>query len=394
MDKVTKQHSLIIGCFVSVFLLVFHARIIHHIPFFLQRNYKSACHKVPDVTGQLRMTRLTQYNAFLESGLKQSSICAEHKRYTDLKDVLSNQSETIQFLGYDPGAHLEDYNYSMHHSQTGYFVTVIITEFFKQKVTSGGSSFYGLVYTENKLTLCTYADYFNGTYTVLCPMSSHCVHVNLTLLHTGFSQYQGITKRLDHVLLDAQICATSTQNCVTLPQHEYWYHDEHHSWKWHSDINFPVTDEEMCKTLDALGQLFMVGSSHMFYQYRYLLITCLNSVHDLKRRLFYVGAQYIYEIQKVIQDFSNPETYTWCHDNDTTAQRDYAFVNKLSDGKTKELSVCNSGRKTNITVLFQTGSWDVSYKKFQPTMKIAQSSLESVIHKASLLERSSQGLHF
>ena len=393
MHRIIK-YSFITGCFASVLVLMFHSNIIKSFAFCLFTDCKDACQEVFDVNSQLRMTHWMQYNKFLESGSKQSSLCTEYK-YTDLKEFLSNQSETIKFLGYDPGIHLEDYNYSIHHSQTGYFVTVTIIEFFKQKLTSGGSSFYGLAYTENKLALCTYTDHFNGTYTVLCPMSSHCVHVNLTLLHTGFSQYQGITKRLDHVLLDAQICATSTQDCVTLPQHEYWYHDEHHTWKWHSDIDFPVTDEEMCKMLDALGRLFMVGSSHMFYQYRYLLKTCLNSVHDLKHRLFYVEAQYIYEIQKAIQAFMDPKTYNWCLDNGTVTDRQSIFANRLWGGKTKALlSVCNYGRKMNTTVLFQAGSWDVSYKTFQPTLKMVESSLEPVIEALSSFESSSQGLHF
>ena len=340
------------------------------------------------------VTQWQQYNAFLSTRTHQPVACVESRKM-EYKIMLLSIKGTTKLLGFDPLDHLKDYKYEIHHLQTGSFILVTITEFHEKKLSAGGSSFRGLVYAENKLALCTYTDHFNGTYTVQCPMSSHCVHVNLTLLHTGFSQYQGITKRLDHVLMDAQICATSTQNCVTLPQREYWCHDEHHSWKWHSDIDFPVTDEEMCKMLDALGRLFMVGSSHMFYQYQYLLERCANSVPDLKHRLFHVNVPHTNEIAQIIRGFANSETYAWCHSNHTAKYtKDKLMFDRLFDirGSKEMRSVCNRDILVNTTVLLQTGSWDLAYNRFQFTLKMLYATLEPAIRTISSYERRSKFL--
>ena len=172
-----------------------------------------------------------------------------------------------------------------------------------QTPSNGGSSFRGVMNSPQGLFLCSYMDYFNGTYTLHCPMYSKCANMTITLLHVDFLQYRGITRRLDKVLLDEHVCTSNSVHSI-LPE-KFWFQRDSGTWQWNNKLgNFPLSNEELCGAVASLGRIYMIGSSHMEFQHQYLQQTCAGSVKNISKQLTFKRARYTEDLIGVIHSLT------------------------------------------------------------------------------------------
>ena len=228
-------------------------------------------------------------------------------------------------------------------------VRVRLDEFYDGKRTVGGSCI--LVQTDNptERQLCSYTDYFNGTYTIWCPAPPTTCAV-LTIQRQCvdflfFVKYDDPVLPLDQLVLRRSVCPWNTTTGCTTHGHANspatWMRNGT-SWTVGYVRGEPVSTlldgNAICECLRRKFDRFvMVGSSHMRYKSDYMMTRCLGerSMDKVKRRhgSFSKGNKYFY-IASYSQDF----VPLWEN-----------YLQKLNLTK-------------NSIVLFQTGAHAVAYR--------------------------------
>ena len=283
------------------------------------------------------------------------------------------------------------------------FVFVLITEQYQKLLTEGGSYLYGTVTsTDGIISVCAYEDFFNGTYLVQCPAYSQCVQVDIRSMQIHYRQFQNIMEELNIPLLVAKVCDRDS-NIQQKPA-QFW-HRSNSIWVWHSDVIADSGVEAYCKAVDSLDRLYMIGSSHMRYQYYYLLLTCNDTVKDLHTRVVFVDARYVTDVSLALHDIaksyrardcdsrssippfvSNVLTVKSLHGrfpHDELSSKPniqvFAFRKTLRErhpDREKDLQVndgmslpfCRPTGECRIALMMQSASWDLSYIGLNKTL--------------------------
>ena len=250
----------------------------------------------------------------------------------------------------------------------------------------GGSSLFARAENKCSVALCTYVDYFNGAYSVICPLFSPTVKIKVAVLQTNFQQFRGVMKSVNHVLLDTDFELTREElnHTVALPDagFERWTTN----WKCRE-----VVTSALCDIVARIERLYLIGASHMRYQYHYLLVTCKTRIPEINRRLYYIDASYGDDVADVLSHLSSQNAPNDCStefksnlDAKTMAarfkehiptnssmqiftfRRTFSRINpelekghKIND--TMKMGFCSSDPDMRIGIIAQSGSWDLSF---------------------------------
>ena len=225
-------------------------------------------------------------------------------------------------------------------------VRVRLDEFYDGNRTVGGSCFLALTESPTERQVCSYTDYFNGTYTIWCPAPpTTCAVLTIQRQCVDFLVYEQPVHPLDELVLRRSVCPWSTiTGCAT-----------------HGHANSPATwlrngtswtvgyvrGEPVATLLDAdaiceclrrkIDRFVMIGASHMRYKFDYLTTECLG-----KRSMDKVGRKH--------STFRKNNIHFYL----TTYSKHFT---SLWENNLKKLHLTN-----NSVVLFQTGAHAVAHR--------------------------------
>ena len=92
-------------------------------------------------------------------------------------------------------------------------IVIWIEERYLGNLTSGGSNFRVLFGTPIQ-QVCSYNDYFNGTYVVFCPAPVHgCIAVSIDILYVNFDAFRGNRVPLNALLWNNTLCTLGNGHC-------------------------------------------------------------------------------------------------------------------------------------------------------------------------------------
>ena len=175
-------------------------------------------------------------------------------------------------------------------------VRVRLDEFYEGNRTVGGSCFLALTDSPTGQQLCSYADYFNGTYTIWCPAPpTTCAVLTIQCQCVDFLVYDKPVHPLDELVLRRSVCPWSTTTGCATHGHANspatWLRNGT-SWTVGYVRGEPVATlldaDEICECLwRKFDRFVMVGSSHMRYKFDYLTTRCLG-----KRSMAKVGRKH------------------------------------------------------------------------------------------------------
>ncbi|KAI0220640.1 hypothetical protein LSAT2_027871 [Lamellibrachia satsuma] len=188
-------------------------------------------------------------------------------------------------------------------------VRVRLDEYYDGKQTVGGSCFLALTDSPTERELCSYTDYFNGTYAIWCPSPpTTCAMLTIRRQFADFNAYfHRPYKPLDQAVLRLSVCPwNNATNCVTRGHANNpatWLRSGS-SWT----VGY-VRGEPVVKLLDVkaicdcvskkFDRIVMAGSSHMRYKFDYLMSNCYGDRSTLKierkHRTFTVNNTHFYE---------------------------------------------------------------------------------------------------
>ena len=177
-------------------------------------------------------------------------------------------------------------------------VRVHLDEFYNGKRTVGGSCFLVQTDSPTERQLCSYTDYFNGTYTIWCPAPpTTCAVLTIQRQCVDFLFYVSYDKPvhpLDQLVLRRSVCPWSTTTRCTTHGHANspatWVRNET-SWTVGYVRGKPVATlldaNPICECLRRkVDRFVMVGASHMRYKFNYLITRCLGerSMDNVERK--------------------------------------------------------------------------------------------------------------
>ena len=272
-----------------------------------------------------------------------------------------------------------------------------ITERFLGNITNGGSSMFAKVSSTDIESICTYTDYFNGSYIVQCPIYATHVRVTIIVLDVNYHQFRQVPRDLDIRVVNKELVSA----IVLQKPGEYWS-NKLNNWTWHTpqQSTQTVNSADMCKALTKLDRIYLVGSSHMRHQYHYLLSECQHFDTNFWRRFIFVQALFAQEVELAIHDFANETLYVDCDkmtkfqsDNISvyTLQKPYetehlryqTFVYTMDKNKKnkdhRHMQLCKSGKNMKVGLILQTGSWDLSFHKLQKNLDTVLPSLNETL---------------
>ncbi|KAK2153992.1 hypothetical protein NP493_2237g00004 [Ridgeia piscesae] len=116
-------------------------------------------------------------------------------------------------LEFDP-----NYYYNVKHVGTDVIaengVSVSIEERYRKTTTSGGSCFYVFSETASSTIrqMCSFWDFFNGTYVVWCPAmgGEPCMDISILLQYTNFTAYTSSRHPMHHVQIGFQLIVVTS----------------------------------------------------------------------------------------------------------------------------------------------------------------------------------------
>ena len=160
-------------------------------------------------------------------------------------------------------------------------IRILIVELDTHLPTGGGSSF--LITSESESRhLCSYEDYFNGTYFAWCPSPNYgCRHISVRLQYFNFTAYTGNHSPIDKLLWKRCVCNweetiddfSANARIVT------WYRSPGNDWTpktYDGQPFYPMSTKAFCACVKKFDRLFFVGSSHMRYKANYVMHTCFD----------------------------------------------------------------------------------------------------------------------
>ena len=283
--------------------------------------------------------------------------------------VVSNAS-TLQ---YDPG-----YSYNVKQVEIGTVgqsrgVCVRIDERYKKTSTSGGSCFYAFSETAASTTrqMCSFWDFFNGTYIVWCPpmIGELCMNISILLQHTNFTAYNSCSHPMHHTIWRGAACSHDrddvdkpsgsrqlVSHVTSLPKSPVLWQEtanKRYSILTRSNRKFkPFDKSALCARVKTFRKLIMVGSSHMRFKADYLIWKCYQLPSNLSARHHSLTVGNIHFIWR---------------------SHGRHFVTLLE----KELSRDKLDR--NDVVLTQTGAHDMAYNGLPSTLETMTHSYVQVI---------------
>ena len=195
---------------------------------------------------------------------------------------------------------------------TGLFL--LVAEQHKYRATSGGSCLYGVSESANFRSVCSFRDFYNGTYILYCPpaptktTTTNCWKVTVQLQCVNFSAYSSLYKTLHKMIWTRRVCVNdakkatlrvlnwpliralkrdaSRKNVVT------WHFDKNRKWtarmqdgKWFRSLK----NSHLCACVKSFGNIYIYGSSHMRYKYDYLIDKCYERPADLVRKHYTIS---------------------------------------------------------------------------------------------------------
>jgi hypothetical protein len=250
---------------------------------------------------------------------------------------------------------------------------------------------------------------FNGTYRVYCAMycGARCVHVNVTLLHVHFKQFHRVVRRHDITLFSRRLCLHQAC-CLVRGPSEAWQRDNIYApWFWHAQgQNYPIGAQEFCSQVDRMirDRFYMIGASHMRFQYFYIIHTCWQTVYDLRRRLFYIPVRYIGDFEDAIKHFIRKPKYKCplpvsdqrysCTpylatgiDIITTSLNDTHYQPPDHDMWSDSIQICAHNDSIQTGLLLQLGSWDLSYKGLKYSLDTVVPRVDIAVGKLSAFQK-------
>ena len=226
---------------------------------------------------------------------------------------------------------------------------LLVVERHKHQATSGGSCLYGVSESANFRSVCSFRDFYNGTYIVYCPQGpakmteSRCWKVTVQLQCVNFTAYSSLFQSVHKNIWTRRVCDNETnkgtsqvlwnwpliraltrdasrKNVVT------WHLDHDRKWEarlrdgnWFRSLN----RSSLCACVKSFGNIYMYGSSHMRFKFDYLLDECYERPADLTRKhhkasvgnLHYTWYRFSDEFGRILSDR-----------NDTFEKKDLVFV--------------------------------------------------------------------
>ena len=280
----------------------------------------------------------------------------------EAKGSLSTQEGTIRYLGHDPGDFGKGYNYNVSVDTGSTDIILHVLEFYHGHVTQGGSFFRGTSFSNNILSVCQFMDHLDGSYSLRCPVFSKCSFVELSLQLVNFTQFKGITRRLDKILVSKNICVQSS--VFEKPTSAYWYKTDgrKQSWKLRYNGNdYPLANDEICEMINSLGNLYLLGDSHMRRLPSYYVEQCQKKVRYINTKIKYSYTRYLEFMINKTKLLASPESYKDC--SDRLSEKELAKLNRKDvDTHTDKMPIlCRNSSVMPTTIMMQSGSWDVAY---------------------------------
>ena len=190
----------------------------------------------------------------------------------------------------------------------GLFLQVV--EQHKHQATSGGSCLYGVSESANYRSVCSFRDFYNGTYIVYCPPApakmadSTCTKVTVQLQCVNFSAYSSLYQSLHKTIWTRRVCDNDSNNGSSQVLRNWplmralkrdasrknvvtWHLIRKRKWearmndgKWFRSLNRST----LCACVKSFGNIYMYGSSHMRFKFDYLLDECYKRPTDFAKK--------------------------------------------------------------------------------------------------------------
>ena len=190
------------------------------------------------------------------------------------------------------------YNYSINFIQPSRRcndVIVRLDELYDKRRTGGGSSFLALIESHSIRYMCSFWDYFNGTYAICCPAPPiEYAVLTIRLQYVNFEAYGETIDPFDRTVLSRTIGNwNSDSKCQTRrhPNSPATWHREGGNWTVapvHSAQGDAILDEKaICDCVkNKFDKFVMVGASHIRYKFDYLVSRCYGEfkLDNLERK--------------------------------------------------------------------------------------------------------------
>ena len=192
----------------------------------------------------------------------------------------------------------------------GLFLRVVERQ--EDRPTSGGSCLYGVSESANFRSVCSFRDFYNGTYILYCPAAptkmaeSSCTKVTMQLQCVNFTAYSSLYQSLHKIIWERRVCDNDTNNetlqvlwdkplIQTLKRDASrknvvtWHLGRNKKWearlrdgKWFRSLN----KFSLCACVKSFGNIFMYGSSHMRFKFDYLMEECYERPASMEQKHF------------------------------------------------------------------------------------------------------------
>ena len=216
------------------------------------------------------------------------------------------------------------------------FIHLCLHEREDGRASLGGSAFMVRSYSAY-LVVCPVMDYFNGSYSIFCPVYDACANITVLLKHVAFSMFQGKTIVLEKMIwMRENVCVEETdrftgmkylthKDIITdnkdiiqyspqlpvpgpslLATHGHWFHYKD-SWKWITEKEHRVfpsqNNKTLCDCYRNFHKTFLIGASHLRFNR-----ACLDLLCDLQSSLVRIrcccALQMIKELYTVIEEIN------------------------------------------------------------------------------------------
>ena len=186
---------------------------------------------------------------------------------------------------------------------------LLVVERHKHQATSGGSCLYGVSESANYRSVCSFRDFYNGTYIVYCPPApvktaeSRCWKVTVQLQCVNFTAYSSVYQSSHKTIWTRRVCDNDNIKGTSKVLRNWpliralkrdasrknvviWHLD--HNRKWDArlqDGNWfrPLKKSSLCACVKKFGNIYMYGSSHVRFKFEYLLAECYKRPAGLIR---------------------------------------------------------------------------------------------------------------
>jgi len=190
---------------------------------------------------------------------------------------------------------------------TSSVVKFVVTESYLGKLTHGGSSFLTHIKGSQSVAVCPYDDYFNGTYTICCPVIEAKTAVSISLQYVNYTAFYHF--RLEPVSrvvyswnatvrqsqLDMIDVQTNSCQYGEIYNYGYWKKNnatvlgkyrkfensfkdlglDNNQWTWYVNgcpsIHYSKQEVAKCLTSKVQNKLTIIGDSHMRLVFQYVL---------------------------------------------------------------------------------------------------------------------------